>query len=1394
MPLYSIDGPGGKTYKIEGPENATRDQVIQAIQNELGSNQSFIEEEEEEEQSTLGTMADIGQGIGAGLMNLPQGIAELGALGIDIAFDTNTSQGTTEFFEDAKETLNLTPEGTAGKVAEGITTFGTAFIPVAGWLSRANTVAKGGKVLANSSKFMKTAEKFGGSAVGKKLINNRLKLAAGTALGSGMADVLVVPSTFNTLSDSFDALPDFLKTEEDTKLTGSDEAWRRFRNKMRFGVEGVGLGAAGEALFPVVGLAARAPAYIPGVPTAARLIGNGFDKVGEKLGANQFLKKYFTASGLTPRDLYEGIEGVKDFSKATTRDAAKRFIAFDNAAKKVVGRTKLFGKGKDGIQKAHDDLYKYLTGAIDEGTMTKAHGSGVTSAAKNMRDQVDGLTNVFMREIENSGLEAPAKQALLKQFSDQQGQYLRRLYEVHLRPEQFVMNTKLYDESILDVTRKIMSDTPKMSLDEASNQGKLIVDKALGKNVVDYGFTPEQYIKAQSKVFKTKPFGEKPLFKISESMLKDRSKYLDESANLRALLKEIKDPKELYLRTVDEMSQTLSANQLYKQFSAQNKINFNQAVDKIKNQGRPLVVAGKEILKDGSEDNFLKSFGYTRLGDVTDELNITDAQKVFGGKYGALTGDFVPNEVYDSLTVAARATNPLQEALAISLQAKGLSQMTKTVLNPLSQIRNFHSGIFMVGANGNIARDMSIFESSRLTVGRIKDMGDAEFRETFNMLQKTGLVDQNYVVNEFRALLDEGADLKVAGKIADLSKRSIDKIPFARAALKGAQNVYSGTDNYWKTVGYLGEKAKYSAAFRRSGLDPDNLGAITDDLVNAGLAPRSSEFSRGIDFMDLMSTDIVKATMPTYSRVPELVKTIRRIPVVGNFMAFPAEIIRTTTNITRQGLKELGFRADDIVPTLIKKETDRLTAAKKPIDMTVIEATAKKQAAALQKQIRAIGAKRLSNYAAMAYVAPVAAQKAAMGALDFTQEQLDALELEAPPWMKGHTLMPISHTPGKAEYVDLSYMMPYDFMAAPVRAAMQAYSETGEVTDSQAKQVMEAGKIALLKLMEPFASEALLSERIADVFYRDGVTRSGSRFIQEGESDGDKLKKGFNHIIAGFSPGVLDMFYQERGGKFQPGRLTKAITGTPGGYGETFTPAEEAASMLTGFREMEADLNNTFYYKGAEYKGNRSGLLREFKKVAGRNDSTNESVINAFQEANRDLLTQQSRLFAHINAARTLGLSNAEIRRSLSKQARMGRREITFAMNGKFLPFTISRDLIKQIRQETTMLGQPRVIETLPLLELRNITNQLRNIDLNPEERIQEEPVETNPFLVPSNQENNNPFLVPSNETPVSQNNVAPSVLSTGTVNKDNTVSATRVLAGTNPLTQLIAERQSANT
>src|SRR5210317_1607500 len=42
---------------------------------------------------------DIGKGIYSGVVSLPQGITELGALGIDAALGTNTSRAVTEAFE-----------------------------------------------------------------------------------------------------------------------------------------------------------------------------------------------------------------------------------------------------------------------------------------------------------------------------------------------------------------------------------------------------------------------------------------------------------------------------------------------------------------------------------------------------------------------------------------------------------------------------------------------------------------------------------------------------------------------------------------------------------------------------------------------------------------------------------------------------------------------------------------------------------------------------------------------------------------------------------------------------------------------------------------------------------------------------------------------------------------------------------------------------------------------------------------------------------------------------------------------------------------------------------------------------------------------------------------------
>jgi len=330
-------------------------------------------------------LADIGQGIGAGIVDIVQGITELGAAGSDLVLGTNASKGTTDFFENTKETLGLTPEITAGKVAEGLVNYGSVLIPYVGWVGRANTVAKGGKFIPATSKFMKSAEKFGASKAGKVALGNRLKMATTTALGSGVIDAFVSPSTGVTISDSFDALPDFLKTDKDQTLTGREEAFRRLQNKLRFAGEGAALGGAFEVATPVAGAVIRTAAQIPGVSPVARVISKGFDKIGETLADNRLtgtkLKEWLTAAGTTPLPVYEGVLGATSAIEATTKAAGLKFNAFDTATRKVVQKQMgFFGKRKktkDAMENAYNDLNDFLHG--DTKALTK-YGDDVVKA------------------------------------------------------------------------------------------------------------------------------------------------------------------------------------------------------------------------------------------------------------------------------------------------------------------------------------------------------------------------------------------------------------------------------------------------------------------------------------------------------------------------------------------------------------------------------------------------------------------------------------------------------------------------------------------------------------------------------------------------------------------------------------------------------------------------------------------------------------------------------------------------------------------------------------------------------------------------------------------------------------------------------------------------------
>ena len=120
---------------------------------------------------------EIGKGIYTGAVSLPQGIAELGAMGIDAVFDTDTSRDVTAAFEYIKPEVT----STTGQVTEGLVSFGLGFIPVAGWIGKAGQAAKlakagkltdAKKLATGKGKFTQSAVNFGTSKAGQTALSN----------------------------------------------------------------------------------------------------------------------------------------------------------------------------------------------------------------------------------------------------------------------------------------------------------------------------------------------------------------------------------------------------------------------------------------------------------------------------------------------------------------------------------------------------------------------------------------------------------------------------------------------------------------------------------------------------------------------------------------------------------------------------------------------------------------------------------------------------------------------------------------------------------------------------------------------------------------------------------------------------------------------------------------------------------------------------------------------------------------------------------------------------------------------------------------------------------------------------------------------------------------------
>ena len=319
---------------------------------ELAESDPFLARTAERVAGAVDVATDIGEGILSGGVNFVQGLAELPAIGFDAAFDTNTARAVSNFFEPIQEFVQ--PEGTAGRVAADLTSFGATFIPFAGWLSRASQaarLAKAGQTTQRTiagrgplSSFMRSADTFGRSSTGQRLLSTRMGQYGTTALATGAFSALISPDGRATLSDSFDVFPDALKTEADSGLQGREEALRRVRNRLRQGAEDAILSGAFDTTLGAFGAGARQVARVPQVAAAANAFSDGLAQAGNAI-TRQFpksvsvLREYFTPSGGADRLLFEEAEDAKAvirLGEQQANQAADSYVEAFEEVKRIV--------------------------------------------------------------------------------------------------------------------------------------------------------------------------------------------------------------------------------------------------------------------------------------------------------------------------------------------------------------------------------------------------------------------------------------------------------------------------------------------------------------------------------------------------------------------------------------------------------------------------------------------------------------------------------------------------------------------------------------------------------------------------------------------------------------------------------------------------------------------------------------------------------------------------------------------------------------------------------------------------------------------------------------------------------------------------------------------------
>tara|TARA_R100000742_G_C4278482_1_gene101350 strand:- start:54 stop:3806 length:3753 start_codon:yes stop_codon:yes gene_type:complete len=1224
----------------------------------------------------------VGVGLGSGALKIGEGILELGAGVSDYAFDTDLL----EYLEENYPKINV--DDGLGKLVETVVQFGVPYGAALKIASKVSKVKKLGEV-AKAGGIKGTAAKLGYYA-----------------LPAVVSEPFAATNRDATLGQAFGLYSEgFVKKLNPEQYEGREKAAAHLQQKLLFGLEaGPVVGGVTTFLGPAIKGTAKAVGFVgaPVVKGAETLVMNPLAKVvtSERTGIPQVLRgmertRIKTGEKLgIPKYQEWGLRNTKSISTkerifkrldnvlATMRTRGRADIEVQPALAKAFNTVEAAKKGVDvhltNIDRLANNLAKasgkvakdettvfkneifenignFLVGkkvGKNRSALSKLGSSEIKNAARGLKKEFDALKN----SIKNLGLSEGEINTLFRGDIDR---YLNRSFELvrnskykvrdadreavsklfvdMLRKDKVYKNFKKGDPADDAIIKQVADDHVDELVEIGTRETSItkMIKEASEYIAADVGVVPRKFLKGKEELPDV-------VRKLMGESVDKRTQILDTVADMATVIGKT--------QSLDDLAKALTPKGMLIEAGS--------------------LAEAKAIFRANTNIGKIRDLKLVKI-EKTADMNKTMAR--------AFIGKYTTPEIAAALKGQALATDILLQSSIYKafLATKGVSQLSKTVLSPTTQIRNVESAAMFAMANGHFGRGASLRDAFKLVfddvigpkgaidVERLAAKGE-EFR-------RYGLTNSNIITREVQALVDDIVrTTKETGKLGrteNILKRLQDN-----SVLANATKVYQGGDDVWKIFGYEFEKSKLLNIIKGDGQHLDDaqryyqevFGRRFENYMPDGVSLKTRE-----EAIREIAAETIKNTYPNYSYVPTLVQNLRRLPL-GNFISFPAEMYRTSFNLIKFGLREM-------------QSSDQF--------------------------VRQSGAKKLIGFSS-AIAAGKVAQESAMTLVGVKEEELNALrESFVAPWHRSGPLIPVSVERGektKYKFINFAYQSPYDVLSAPYYAAMgqinKARLEEKELNDVMFKAFFgdESGPGAFTSLLSPFISESIITERIADITFRGGRTKTGRKIYSDEEDASDQMVKGVFHLLEGLTPGALT----------QVTNMAKGIVGERGKYKEEYNASDEALALLAGIRVTETDIGKAVGFNVNSFLKDQQEAKRLLTSQFGLENVNPQTIYREYERLLLNKYENYSEIRKVFEDAIKLGHDKKYILQKHSR--RFTKKDLNVILSGRFIADDFGA-LLKDVRLQTVLRNRGvklrDFIDFDRLKEIRDKYNRLRFAD-----------------------------------------------------------------------------------